>query len=77
VIETGTVGSIVSHIEIGTFIVFGCLSTFHPLLSRLPSSSAERYSESSLFGVHALDMSEPDSSKQGLSVQQIAEMVKA
>jgi hypothetical protein len=48
-LETGTVGSIVGHIEIAGFIVFGCLSTFHPLLTRFISRSAKEKDESNSF----------------------------
>jgi hypothetical protein len=42
--ETGTVGLVVSHVEIGSFIVFGCLSTYHPLLTRHHPTAAEEHS---------------------------------
>jgi hypothetical protein len=37
-----------SHIEMGSFIILGCLSTFHPLLARYLS-------------IHTEDLSEPSS----------------
>jgi hypothetical protein len=71
---TGTVGSVVSHIEIGVFIIFGCLSTFHPLLAYFPSSNKddESYSDLGTFRVHDPTMIESQTEKQNSSFQHAA-----
>jgi hypothetical protein len=67
-LEAGTVGAVVSNIELAVFIIFACLSTFHPLVAKYFSTGPEEYSEAVSFSLEAPDMIEPGSEKQIESV---------
>jgi hypothetical protein len=53
--ENGSVGTVMSHIELAGFIIFGCLSTFHPLLEKF-SNGTEGNSGSNSFSLKAHDV---------------------
>ncbi|KAF2416993.1 hypothetical protein EJ08DRAFT_703515 [Tothia fuscella] len=61
--NVGSVGIVVANVEIGAFLIFGCLATFHPLLTRHTSATSEGFSHSESFHIESFDMvhSEPKS----------------
>jgi hypothetical protein len=60
--ETSQVGSIMSQIEVAVFIIFGSLSTFHPLLTKYFSTGPKARSESRSFDSCGFDPKRADSS---------------
>jgi hypothetical protein len=69
----GTVGSIVSQIEIGVFIIFGCLSTFHPLLAKYFLTGNKEYSDNNSFSIESPDIIESEAYQKKSSFRQTAE----
>jgi hypothetical protein len=68
-LDVGSIGIVVANVEIGAFLIFGCLSTFHPLLRRHGSPAAEGFSHSESFHIESFDTvrSEPKSGSEQLS----------
>jgi hypothetical protein len=62
----------VSQVEVGFFIIFGCLSTCHPLLAKYFSIGVKDYGDSGSFDLKAPEMVESGNCKPELSTQQAA-----
>jgi hypothetical protein len=62
----------VTHVEMAGFIIFSCLSTFHPLLAKLFSSRTKQYGDFSSFDMKEQELNESGTKSKEKSIQPAA-----